>query len=139
MGIATGAVVPDGADTVVPIEVVTEDDGAVTVPDAAEAGDNVRPLGGDVRAGEPVVPGGTILGPSRLAALAAAGVAHPRCGERPRVAIVTTGTELRAPGEALGQGEIYESNGVMLAAVFSLRRRGGRTTHTRRRRPRGAS
>jgi len=118
MGIATGAVVPDGADTVVPIEVVTEDDGAVTVPDAAAAGDNVRPLGGDVRAGEPVVPGGTVLGPSRLAALAAAGVAHPRCGERPRVAIVTTGTELRAPGEALGQGEIYESNGVMLAAVF---------------------
>ena len=118
MGIATGGVVPEGADAVVPIELVTERDGAVQVPAAAEAGANVRPLGGDVRAGDRVVQAGTTLSPSRIAALAAAGVARPICGARPRVAVVTTGTELRPPGETLGDGEIYESNGVMLAAVF---------------------
>ena len=118
MGIATGGVVPEGADAVVPIELVTERDGTVQVPAAVEPAANVRPLGGDVRAGDRVVQAGTTLSPSRLAALAAAGVAHPTCGARPRVAVVTTGTELRFPGEPLGDGEIYESNGVMLAAVF---------------------
>jgi molybdopterin molybdotransferase len=118
MGIATGGVVPDGADAVVPIELVTERDGTVEVPDAVPAGANVRPRGGDVRAGDRVVPAGTALSPSRLAALAAAGVSHPTCGARPRVAVVVTGTELRSPGEPLADGEIYESNGVMLTAVF---------------------
>jgi molybdopterin molybdotransferase len=117
MEISTGAVVPEGADAVVPIELVTERDDAVEVP-AAEPGANVRPLGGDVRAGDRVVPAGTTLSSSRIAALAAAGVARPICGARPRVAVVTTGTELRPPGGTLGDGEIYESNGVMLAAVF---------------------
>jgi len=118
MGIATGGVVPEGADAVVPIELVTEHDGTVQVPAAVEPGANVRPLGGDIRAGNRLVPAGTTLSPSRIAALAAAGVARPLCGARPRVAVVTTGTELRTPGEPLGDGEIYESNGVMLAAVF---------------------
>jgi molybdopterin molybdotransferase len=118
MAIATGGVVPEGADAVVPVELVTEQDDAVVVPDTLRAGANVRPLGGDVREGDPVVPAGACLSPSRIAALAAAGVSHPRCGARPRVAIVTTGTELRPPGEPLADGEIYESNGVMLAALF---------------------
>jgi molybdopterin molybdotransferase len=118
MGISTGGVVPEGADAVVPIELVTELDDAVLVPDAVASGANVRRLGGDVRAGAAVVPAGTTLSPPRIAALAAAGVSHPRCGARPRVSIVTTGSELRPPGETLADGEIYESNGVMLAAVF---------------------
>ena len=119
MGIATGGVVPDGADAVVQIEVVTEESGRVVVADPVEAGANVRPAGGDVRAGDPVLRAGVTLSPSRLAALAAAGVAHPRCGARPRVAIVTTGTELRPPGEHLAEGEIYESNGLMLEALLA--------------------
>jgi len=118
MGIATGGVVPEGADAVVPIELVTERGDSLLVPDTVAAGANVRPLGGDVRAGATVVPAGTTLSPSRIAALAAAGVSQPRCSVRPRVAIVATGTELRPPGVALADGEIYESNGVMLAAVF---------------------
>ena len=118
MGIATGGVVPDGADAVVPIEHVTEQDGAVTVPEPVAAMANVRPLGADVRAGETVLRRGTRLTPSRIAALAAAGVAEPRCARLPRIAIVTTGSELRPVGETLGEGEIYESNGVMLAALL---------------------
>lgn len=117
MGIATGGVVPEGADAVVPIELVSERDGAVVVPDPVGTAANIRPLGGDVRAGERLVPAGLALSSSRLAALAAAGVSHPVCTVRPRVAIVVTGTELRAPGQPLAEGEIYESNGVMLAAL----------------------
>jgi molybdopterin molybdotransferase len=119
MGISTGGVVPDGADAVVPIELVRDDDGTVVIPQAAPPGANVRPRGGDVREGEVVVPAGTPLTPPRLAALASAGVAQLHCGRRPRVAIVSTGTELRRPGETLRHGEIYESNGLMLAALVA--------------------
>ena len=118
MAIATGGVVPAGADAVVPIERVTEQDGSVVVPEHAPLGINVRPRGGDVARGSVALRAGTLLSPSRLAALAAAGVATPRCVRRPRVSIVTTGTELRAPGEQLREGEIYESNGLMLEALL---------------------
>jgi molybdopterin molybdotransferase len=56
------------------------------------------------------------LGPAQLGALAAAGIAEVACARRPRAAVLTTGTELRPPGEPLGPGEIYESNGVLLVA-----------------------
>src|SRR5262245_45557468 len=119
MGIATGGVVPEGADAVVPVEQATESDGHVVVAEAFAAGAHVRRRGGDVEAGAVVLPAGNVLSPARLAALASAGVAQPRCHARPRVAIVTTGTELRRPGEQLGDGEIYESNGVMVAALLA--------------------
>jgi molybdopterin molybdotransferase len=117
MAIATGGAVPDGADAVVPIEEASEQDGAVEISAATEEGRHVRPRGGDVAAGAVVLEAGTILTPARIGALAAAGVAEVRCARRPRVGILTTGTELRPPGETLGPGEIYESNGSMLAAL----------------------
>ena len=118
MAIATGGVVPEGADAVVPIEVVTEEAGLVEVP-SVEPGAHVRPRGGDLRQGDVVVEHGTVLRPTELAALAAAGVAEVACARRPRVAVVTTGSELRRPGEALAPGQIFESNGVMLAAALA--------------------
>jgi molybdopterin molybdotransferase len=114
--IATGGVVPDEADAVVPVEYVVEHDNSVEVPDAVEVGANVRPCGGDVRAGEVVLPAGARLGPAQIGALAAAGVAVVSCARRPRAAVLTTGTELRPPGELLSPGQIYESNGPMLDA-----------------------
>jgi molybdopterin molybdotransferase len=66
-----------------------------------------------------VVPAGTPLTPPRLAALASTGVTTLLCSCRPKVSIVSTGTELRQPGEALREGEIYESNGLMLAALLA--------------------
>jgi len=120
MGIATGGQVPEGADAVVPIEVVDDHDNTVVFTEAARVGAHVRPRGGDVAAGETVVPAGTRLGAAQVGALAAAGVAEVRCGRRPRVALLTTGTELRAPGDALGPGQIYESNGAMLAAALAV-------------------
>jgi molybdopterin molybdotransferase len=116
MAIATGGVVPEGADSVVPIEVVSENGDTVEVP-AVEAGAHVRPRGGDLARGDVVVEAGTLLRPAELAALAAAGVAEAACARRPRVALITTGTELRRPGETLEPGQIFESNGLMLAAA----------------------
>jgi molybdopterin molybdotransferase len=119
MGIATGGVVPDGADAVIPVECVVEHDNKVEVGEAVAPGANVRPSGGDARAGEIVVEAGTRIAPPHVGALAAAGLAEVVCGQRPRAAVISTGTELRRPGERLGPGEIYESNGVLLAAQLA--------------------
>jgi molybdopterin molybdotransferase len=118
MGIATGGVVPEGADAVVPIERVEVLGDAVEFSEAAEPGGNVRPAGGDVSAGDVVVEAGTRLGAAQIGALAAAGLAEVECARRPRVAVLTTGTELRRAGDSLAPGEIYESNGVMLQTLL---------------------
>lgn len=115
MAIATGGVVPDGADSVVPIEDVEETESTVSIPGTVKLHDNVRPRGGDLRAGDTVVVAGTRLGPAHVGALAAAGVARVRCHRAPRVVVVVTGTELCAPGDPLGPGEIYDANGFILA------------------------
>ena len=81
-------------------------------------GANVRPIGGDVRKGETVLAAGTRVGAAQVGALAAAGLAEVAVARRPRVIVLSTGTELRAPGETLEPGQIYESNGAMLAAAF---------------------
>ena len=117
--IATGGAVPDGADAVVPIENVVQGNGRVEIAERVDAGTNVRPRGGDVRAGMVVVAKGARLGAAQIGALAAAGVARPSCVRRPRVSVLATGTELRAPGEELRAGEVYEANGVMLAAALT--------------------
>ena len=116
IAISTGAVVPEGADAVVPIERTTGGPHDVTVERVA-SGENVRARGGDVRAGETVVAAGTPLGPVQVGALASVGIERVRCGRVPRVAVLATGTELRRPGEQLEPGQIYESNSVLLAAA----------------------
>jgi molybdopterin molybdotransferase len=116
MGIATGGVVPEGADAVIPVEYVVDHDNEVGISEAVEPGANVRPQGGDLCAGDEVVAAGTPLGPVQLGALAAAGVAVVACGAVPRAAVLATGTELRRPGEPLAPGEVYEANGLILDA-----------------------
>lgn len=118
-GIATGGSVPDGADAVVPVELVEDHDSHVDIPQAASTGEHVRPRGGDVHAGEVVVEAGVRLGAAQIGGLAAAGVATVRCSARPRVAILATGSELRSPGDVLEPGQIYESNRRMIAAALA--------------------
>jgi molybdopterin molybdotransferase len=118
MAISTGGAVPDGADAVVPIEVVVEIDNDLTVPDAVAPGANVRPRGGDIRTGDIVLTQGARIGAAQVGALAAVGVAEVAVARRPRVVVLSTGTELRPVGETLGPGEIHESNGPMVAAAL---------------------
>jgi molybdopterin molybdotransferase len=120
MAIATGGTVPEGADAVVQIELVEETDGSLRVTAPVAAGANVRDRGGDVRTGETVLEAGVVLRAGQVGALAAAGVAEVRCAKRPRVGILVTGSELRQPGEELGPGQIYESNGLLLATALQL-------------------
>src|SRR5215207_633261 len=101
MAIATGAAVPAGADAVIPIEYVVEHDNSVAIERPVQPGGSVRPRGGDARRGDPVVLAGERVGPAQLGA---------------RAAVLTTGSELRSPGEQLEPGQIYEANGVILAA-----------------------
>ena len=115
--ITTGAPLPPGADTVVPLEEADEVDGAVTVPRSAE-GTFVRPAGSDTRAGtELCLPG--MLGPVQVAVLASLGFARVRVRRRPRVAVLSTGDELVEAGQELEPGQIYDSNGPALEAAIA--------------------
>jgi molybdopterin molybdotransferase len=116
--IATGGVVPEGADAVVPVERVVERDSHVEISERPQPNAHIRPRGGDVEAGSVVVEAGVRLGSAQIGAVAAAGLAELRVVQRPRVAVLATGSELRAPGETLAPGEIFESNRPMIAAAL---------------------
>lgn len=117
--IATGAVVPEGADAVVPLERARLEGEEVVVAEPVLRGAHIRMRGGDVRAGETILDAGTLLGPAQIGALAAGGIASVSCRARPRVAVVATGSELQQPGLPLAPGQIYESNSLLLATALT--------------------
>ncbi len=121
--IATGAPLPPGADTVVPVEETHRDGGTVLVLRAIPAGANVSPAGADFQEGDLVVGQGDALTPARVGAAAAAGAAALRVYRRPRVAIWGSGDEVRPPGASLGPGQVHDANGPALAAL--VRAHGG--------------
>lgn len=115
--IMTGAPVPDGADAIVPVEDTEPGrDGDVRILRARAAGEYVREAGSDLAAGADVLPAGIRLAPRHLAAAAASGLTELLVRERVRVAVISTGSELVAPGTELAAGEIPDANGVALVA-----------------------
>ncbi|HEY4568508.1 MAG TPA: gephyrin-like molybdotransferase Glp [Kribbella sp.] len=114
--IMTGAPMPRGADSVVPVEWTDGGTVNVRITQQPPVGASVRRAGEDVRAGEPVLEQGITLGPRQIAVLAAVGRARVKARPRPRVVVISTGAELREPGSRLGEGQIYDSNSYTMAA-----------------------
>ncbi|MGN6215533.1 MAG: molybdopterin molybdotransferase MoeA, partial [Solirubrobacterales bacterium] len=121
--ISTGAMVPQGADAVLPVEDAAEEGDRVLPGRAVVAGENIRRAGEDVEVGQPLLGPGRRIGAAEVAVLAAAGVAEIECAVRPRVAVLGSGDELVPPGEPLGPGQIHDSNSFALAAL--VREAGG--------------
>ena len=116
--IMTGAPIPEGADAVVPVEDTTVSaENTVTIASDWAAGAYVRDVGSDLRAGDLLLPAGLRLVSRHLAALAAAGITSVEVESRVRIAVISTGSELVAPGDALGPGQISDSNGTALVAA----------------------
>lgn len=115
--ISTGAAVPQGAGAVIRQEDVSEHGGSIETRQEIQPGENVRQAGEDMRAGANVLRAGTRLGPAELGAAVAAGAGALTVIGQPRLEVLSTGDELRAPGERLGPGEIHNSNGPMLVAL----------------------
>jgi molybdopterin molybdotransferase len=115
--IMTGAPVPAGADAVVPVEATDGGTTAVRVAAAAAVGAHLRRAGEDVAAGDVVLTAGTELGPAQVSAAASVGLGTLPVHRRPRVLVLSTGSELVEPGTDLRHGQIPDSNSYLLAAL----------------------
>ncbi len=117
--IMTGAPIPPGADTAVPLEDVEVAGRAVRIPWAPK-GANVRTRGEDVRAGRVVIEAGAALRPQELGLIASLGMPQVLVRRRPCVAVVSTGDEVAEPGQPRKPGQIYDSNRFMLRGAIEL-------------------
>jgi molybdopterin molybdotransferase len=115
--IMTGAPTPPGTEAIVPLEWTDGGDKQVQIRDVPRAGAYIRRIGEDLHAGATVLTTGTYLGAAQIGVLAAIGRVEVAVHPRPRVVIISTGSELAKPGDALERGQIYESNSYALAAA----------------------
>ncbi|MBA3278620.1 MAG: molybdopterin molybdotransferase MoeA [Geodermatophilaceae bacterium] len=116
--IMTGALLPPGADAIVPVEHTNARTDRVTIDTAPTAGAHIRSIGEDIAAGQVALAAGRVLYPAQLGLAAAIGHAGLPVYRRPRVVVLSTGSELIEPGQSLQPGQIYESNSVQLCAAI---------------------
>lgn len=127
--VATGAMLPDGADAVVMVEYTEEfTDTSIGIYQSVAVGENVITRGEDIRAGAHVLSGGTKIGAREVGVLAAAGVTKVPVFTELRLAVISTGDELVAPGEILGEWQVRDINSYTLAAL--ARKAGFQVVHT---------
>jgi len=115
--IMTGAPVPQGCDAIVPVEWTDGGTSAVVIVQAPEVGQHIRRAGEDVAVGDRLVSEGDLIGPRQIGLLASVGTSRVASRPRPRVVVISTGDELREPGEKLGSDSICDGNSYMLAAA----------------------
>ncbi|MDH3262291.1 MAG: molybdopterin biosynthesis protein [Acidimicrobiia bacterium] len=119
--IATGGVIPRGADAVVMVEHTEPTAGGIRVTHPVVPGGNITFAGSDIGRGEVILRRGTLLTSRETGILAAVGVDRITVVQRPRVAVVSTGNEIVEPGRLLGVGQVFDSNQrVLLDAVAEL-------------------
>jgi molybdenum cofactor synthesis domain-containing protein len=117
--IMTGAAIPDRADAVVPIEDTDQGTETVTIVRAPQPAAHIRRAGEDAHAGDTVLTRGSVLWPTRVAAAASAGTSSLWAHPAPRVAVISTGSELVTPGEPTRRGQIPDSNSYLLASAIA--------------------
>jgi molybdopterin molybdotransferase len=117
--IMTGAVMPDGTDTVVIQEIVKQESGRVVVPQGPKKAQNVRYAGEDLKVGVPVLGSGKVLRPAELGLIASLGIGELQVRRRLRVALFATGDELASIGSPLKDGEVYDSNRYTVYGMLS--------------------
>jgi molybdopterin molybdotransferase len=117
--IMTGAPLPPGAEVIVQVERTDGGESLVRIDSAPQPGVHLRTRGEDVAAGTVVLAAGTVVGPTQVGVAAALGFAELVVRRPVRVLVLSTGTELVAPGRPLAPGQIYESNAAMLAAAMT--------------------
>jgi gephyrin len=116
--IMTGAPVPPGADAVVPIEnTELRDDHVIVDEDEIGKGDNIRPIGSDLREGDVLIESGSVLGPAEIGLLASLGHARVDVVRKPVVSVLSTGDELVPPDQEPGPGQIRDSNRFSLKSA----------------------
>ena len=115
--IATGSPIPDGSDAVVMVEYTKQDGEYVEIQRPAYPGANISPEGEDIKIGDVVVKAGEVLTPAKVGALAALNLDTIGVYEKPRVAIFSTGSEIRPLGEELAPGQIYDVNSYTLISI----------------------
>lgn len=115
--IMTGAPIPVGCDAVVPYEWTDRGVARVRIDTAPSLGQHIRRAGEDIAAGSRLLAPGVVLGPRQLGLLAAVGHSTVVARPRPRVVVISTGSELRAPGTRLGRDSLYDGNSYLLAAA----------------------
>ena len=114
--IMTGAPLPPGADVVIPVELTDAGTDVVEIRGVLPAGSHLRAAGEDIAEGAVALSAGTALGAAQLGLAAAVGLTSVPVRRKPRVLVLSTGSELVAPGRPLRPGQIYESNSALLAA-----------------------
>lgn len=117
--IMTGAPLPEGADTVVPLEHTNHGEDWVEFPKPVKTGSNVRLAGEDIQPGTRVLEAGTILNPAAIGVLASLGLDRVAVRPRPRVAVMSTGNELVDASQKPGPGQIRDSNNPGLCAQIT--------------------
>ncbi len=115
--IMTGAMLPHGAEAVVPVELTDGGASRVAIRETVSFGQSVRLAGGDAKAGQVLVTAGTMLRPMHIAVIAAAGRGAVLVRPRPRLVVLSTGNELAEPGTPIIPGRIWDSNSFMIAAA----------------------
>ncbi|MHA1267011.1 MAG: molybdopterin-binding protein [Candidatus Helarchaeota archaeon] len=117
--IATGAMCPQGADTVVPVEYTNIVDDKIEILKAFAPGDNVSPTGIDIKKGEVVIHTGDVFTPARIGAIAALNLTSAEVYRKPKIAVIPTGREIAPLGSELHTGQVYDINSYTISTLIT--------------------